>query len=333
MQIDELKPIFEKISQLRVAVIGDFAVDFYFDLQKDTSEYSLETRQEVWWGGKPRTSLGAAGNVVQNLMALGVGKISAFGAIGNDVFGRELIFLLEENEVDTTGIVRLRTGWNTCAYTKPIQEGQEQNRLDFGIYNTIQNDDFGRIMDKLGAKMSELDVLIINQQFAAPLLTAARIPSLNALIAQYPKVYVLADMRTFGLGLRGVTLKVNTAELARMLALEDYENWTTDDCISHGKRLAGMTEGPILITRAELGMLHIDGQTVHQCPALALSGPIDPVGAGDTIVAACSACMGGGTTIPIALKLANLAAAVTVQKFQQTGTASPEEIEYLIMNS
>lgn len=332
MQAADIKPIFEKFKKLRVGVIGDFAVDFYLYLQKHTGEFSLETNEEVWWGSRPCTALGAAGNVVQNLAALGVGKISTFGAVGDDIFGRELFVLLQEKKVDTTGMSRLGRGWDTCAYTKPVQEDQEQNRLDFGVHNKLPNEDFVKIMDKLGARISELDVLIINQQFAAPLLTEARVSQLNKLIAQYPEVYFLADMRTYGLGLRGATLKVNAAELARLLALEDHENWTTDECISHGKRLAENIEGPILITRAEHGLLHIDGHAIHQCPALSLSGPIDPVGAGDTAVAAFSACMGAKIAIPIALELANLAAAVTVQKLQQTGTASPEEIKHLLTN-
>ncbi len=333
MQAAELKPVFEKIRKLRVGVIGDFAVDFYFDVQKRTGEHSLETSLEVWWGTQSRTSLGGAGNVVQNLAALGVGEIEVFGAIGNDIFGRELLFLLQEKKVDTSGIIRLEEGWETCTYTKPMQEGQEQNRLDFGVQNRLQTDDFVKIIDKLKARMSDLDVLIINQQFDNPLLTEARVLSLNELIGQYPEVYVLADMRTYGLGLRGVTLKVNTAELARLLGMRGPENWTDDDCILHGKKLTKIMEGPILITRAEHGMLHVEGETTHHYSAFSLPGPIDPVGAGDTAVAAFSACTGAKVAIPVALELANLAAAVTVQKLHQTGTASPEEIAHLLANA
>jgi bifunctional ADP-heptose synthase (sugar kinase/adenylyltransferase) len=50
------------------------------------------------------------------------------------------------------------------------------------------------------------------------------------------------------------------------------------------------------------------------------------VGAGDTVVAAFSACIGAGATPAQAIAVANLAAAVTVQKRHQTGTASLPEI-------
>lgn len=333
MQGAELKPIFEKISKLHVGVIGDLAVDFYFDLQKNTGELSLETTREVWWGTRPRTSLGAAGNVVQNLAALGVGNISTFGVAGADLFGRELVFLLREIKVDTSGIVCPKIGWDTCAYSKPMQQEEEQNRLDFGNYNQLDSEDFLKILAKLEVQLPRLDVLIVNQQFENPLITEARVKLLNELTGRYPHVCLIADMRAFGLSLRGTTLKVNTPELARLLGLEGSEFWTNGDCATYGKQLAETIQGPVLITRAEHGMLYTDGREVYQRPAVSLSGPLDPVGAGDAAVAAFAGCVGAKIAIPTALDLANLAAAVTVQKLQQTGTANPEEIAKLAANA
>ena len=58
-------------------------------------------------------------------------------------------------------------------------------------------------------------------------------------------------------------------------------------------------------------------------------GPIDPVGAGDTVVATVAAVLGGGGDSRSAAELANLAAAVTVTKLRTTGTATPAEIQDL----
>lgn len=323
---------FNKISSLRIGVIGDFAVDFYFDLVRDSGEISLETEQEVWWGSRPRTSLGAAGNVVQNLAALGVGSIQVFGAIGHDVYGREMLDLLQKLDVDTSGLRVQDEDWDTCTYTKPLQEGVEQNRLDFGTHNKLGEEGFEEILHSLNSQMSGLDVLIINQQFPAPLLTESRVARLNELIFAHPSVFVLADMRDFGLALRGATLKVNTEELARLLKVEGYENWTTDECTKYGQQLARIIQGPVLITHGEHGMYHVSEITIYQSDALKLPGQLDTVGAGDTAVAAFAASAGAKILIEEALKLANLAAAVTVQKQNQTGTATPEEITELMNN-
>ncbi len=330
MQESEIRFIFEKISTLRVGVIGDFAVDFYYDLQRKTDEISLETRQEVWWGRQPRTSLGAAGNVVQNLAALGVGTLKVFGAVGHDIYGREMLHLMQMLGVDTVGIRIQEEGWETCAYTKPLDQGTELNRVDFGTHNQLSDEGFEEILKSLKTQMAHLDVLIINQQFASPLITRERVDLVNAMATIYPQVYVLADMRTYGMALRGMTLKVNIQEMARLLEVAGYESWTTDECTFYGHQLSDQVQGPVLITRGEQGMQYVHQGRLHQSAALILEGELDTVGAGDTSVAAFAAGAGARVPLPKSLALANLAAAITVQKINQTGTASQEEIIQLV---
>jgi phosphoglycolate phosphatase-like HAD superfamily hydrolase len=65
---------------------------------------------------------------------------------------------------------------------------------------------------------------------------------------------------------------------------------------------------------------------VHQVPGIQLMKKLDPVGAGDTVTSALALCLGAGVSPAEAAELANFAAAVTVQKLFQTGTASGEEI-------
>ena len=326
MQESEIRFIFDKISALRVGVIGDFAVDFYYDLQKNTNEFSLETRQQVWWGSRPRTSLGAAGNVVQNLAALGVSELKAFGAIGQDMYGREMQHLMQSLGVDITGIRVQDESWETCTYTKPLHQEAELNRIDFGTHNTLSEESFAETLKTLRTQLPKLDVLIINQQFDSPLLTRERVEQLNALITIFPKVFVLADMRAFGKALRGATLKVNTEELARLLDAKGHAAWTSEQCAFYGKQLADIILGPVLITRGDQGIQYIEDGQVYQSAALPLTSELDTVGAGGTTVAAFAACMGAGVPIQEALSLANIAAAVTIQKLNQTGTASQEEI-------
>jgi len=69
-----------------------------------------------------------------------------------------------------------------------------------------------------------------------------------------------------------------------------------------------------------------DEQGVFQEPGIRVPGPTDPVGAGDTVVAAIAAVLGSGGDARTAARLANIAASVTVQKLQITGTATPEEM-------
>jgi sugar/nucleoside kinase (ribokinase family) len=83
---------------------------------------------------------------------------------------------------------------------------------------------------------------------------------------------------------------------------------------------------PVFITRGRLGLLLFDGNEAVEIPALNVGGVIDPVGAGDTVVAMLAAALAAGATPTQAGELAMNAAAVTVRKLRQTGTASPKEI-------
>ena len=323
----EITSIFRRFAALKVGVIGDFALDLYFDLQTQTGERSLETGKDVLRGTHPVASLGAAGNIVQNLTALGASQIWIVGCLGDDLFGREMQHLFDGLNVHQEHLHLQNMQWDTCVYAKPMQHGQEANRVDFGTANSLNDRSFAKIMDSLDQLLPTLDVLIINQQFASPLLPSRYISALNHLITQFPKVHYIADMREVGMLIGTATLKVNTAELAKFLKTDLPEYPTLDWCIQQGRVLQHQRNGPLLITRGAEGVLFIDIRGhVQSETGLPLSGLLDTVGAGDTIVAAWAACTGAGATPAQALKIANLAAAVTVQKLAQTGTASLPEI-------
>ncbi|GAB4017790.1 hypothetical protein GCM10028773_15330 [Spirosoma koreense] len=326
MTTPEINALFQRFSELRVGVIGDFAIDLYFTLQTQTGERSLETGRDVFWGSQPRASLGAAGNVVQNLVALGVSHVQVIGCVGDDLFGREMNHQFTRLGVNTQHLLTLKTDWDTCVYTKPNWTGQEMNRIDFGTANAVSDQQFANLLSGLTQALSELDVLIINQQFPNPLLTEERVAMLNELMVQFPDVCVVADMRDVGRHVRKAMLKVNTAELAHFLSVEHPAHPDLDWCVQHGNAFRRQSNGPLLITRGQSGILYIDDHQIQAVDGLPLRGELDTVGAGDTVVATWAACWGAGATALAGLEIANLAAAVTVQKLAQTGTASLPEI-------
>lgn len=326
---NHFKNIFQSISKLKVGVIGDFAVDVYYPLDKQTGEFSLETGKEVHRAGQCRTSLGAAGNVVKNLAALGVQQIKVFGLRADDLWGRELEHLLTQVNADTSAMLVQSENWHSCAYLKPMLGRDEDHRIDFGSYNEPAPDRQQAIIQQLEAALPQLDLLIINQQFVRPLLDNQSVQQLNALAGKYTNCHFVADMRNIADALRGITLKANVKEAARMLALPDFDARDDEQCRDICHRLSEQLEAPILLTRGENGMLYFDGNEYASFHGIWHDTEIDPVGAGDTAISVFGSAIASGAAVNESLKLANLAASVTVRKLYQTGNASPEEITAL----
>jgi len=323
---NHFKTIFQAISKLRVGVIGDFAVDVYYSLDKDTGEISLETGKDVHRAGQCRTYPGAAGNVVKNLAALGLHQIKVFSLRANDLWGRELLHLLGDIGAETSGMLVQPEQWHSCAYVKPMLGREEDHRIDFGSYNQPSADMQQAVLQKLEEALPQLDLLIINQQFVRPLLDEKAVQQLNALANKYPQCHFVADMRNLAAELRGITLKANVKEAARILDISHADARNDEQCQAICQKLGEKLQAPVLLTRGENGMLFYDGQEFASVPGIWHDSEIDPVGAGDTAISTFGSALAAGVQSSECLKLANLAASVTVRKLYQTGSASPEEI-------
>lgn len=83
MKPEFLQEILEKIKSVKIAVIGDFCLDAYWFVDKSKSEISIETGNPTEPVRLQKYSLGGAGNVANNLAALEIKDIRAFGVIGH----------------------------------------------------------------------------------------------------------------------------------------------------------------------------------------------------------------------------------------------------------
>src|SRR5574340_754732 len=84
MSADRLEAIIARFPRLRIAVLGDFFLDKYLDVDPALAETSLETGKVAHQVVRVRHSPGAAGTVVSNLSALGAGAMHALGFTGDD---------------------------------------------------------------------------------------------------------------------------------------------------------------------------------------------------------------------------------------------------------
>ncbi|MEL6253515.1 MAG: PfkB family carbohydrate kinase [Bacteroidota bacterium] len=324
-----LNSIFSSIRNLKIGVLGDFALDFYYDLERETGEISIETGKEVFHGSSPRPIPGGAGTIVNNLSALAVQDIYCFGLIGKDIFGRELRYQLKNRGADLSGIIEVDEAWDSYVYTKAYTKSVEGNRVDFGSQNSIHPHDFQKICRLLEELLPDLDVLIINQQFKSGITAPNRLIVLKELLQKFPKCLVISDLRDSTGALGHGLIKGNLSEIKRILPLP--ANNLELDPMEMAKKVYSKTGLPILMTLGEKGMIYVDEEQNHKIAGIPLEGPLDITGAGDACLSAFATCMGIKIPIAQAIYIANLAAAVSVQKLQETGSASPEEISALAL--
>ncbi len=325
---DWLDDVLRKIPAGRVAVFGDFCVDAYWLIDTDESELSVETGLPVRRVKEQRCALGGAGSVAASLSALGVRSVQAVGLIGDDSFGRQLLELLTDIGVDAKGVVACQPDWQTPVYAKPHIGGRETNRIDFGGFNRVAAGSVDRMSALLDRAAETSDAVILNQQLPTGVSTAAMIERINRVIAAHTDCTFIVDSRHRSELYQGAWLKVNSHEAARICgrAIPMDEPVSDEDAHRFAERLREERGKPVFITRGESGITVAYEDGVEDVTGIRVDGPIDTVGAGDTVAAALAAALAVDTDLLTAARLANVAASVTIRKLGMTGVASPAEI-------
>lgn len=318
-----LDEVLATVAHVRATVVGDLALDAYWEVDAGSGEVSIETGKPVRRVLSQRYALGGAANVAANLRALGVASVRALGLVGEDLFGRELLARIAA--VAEVGGMLQRRDWQTLVYAKPIVEREEQSRLDFGTCNQLAAEAQSDLLQTLETAVRTSDVVVLNQQVPAGIMTPATIARVNSLIAGRPDDVFVVDARDAAGAFVGASLKLNETEAARLGAGDAVHEPVPEQA----RALFERNERPVCLTRGAGGMIVADAAGLHEIAGIPVAGPVDPVGAGDTVVAAFAAGLGAGLDAVTAAALGNLAAAVTVGKIGATGTASPAEIRAL----
>ena len=321
-----LRKLLDGIRRIRVGVIGDFCLDAYLWIDPAGSEISIETGLPTRAVREQRYSLGGAGNVAANLRALGAGTVRVFGVVGDDPFGWQMLRLLEQAGADTRCLLVQREGWQTPTYTKPYEGEEEDRRIDFGGFNELAEETMGALIAAVEQWIGELDALVVNQQLPHGIHTPEMRSALTAVIGRRLGLPVIVDSRLYSDEYHGTMRQLGERAGARLCGLPPDGAPGGGQARSIVEELYRRWQRPVFLTRGEFGCLVEDEGGCHEVPGLAITGPVDPVGAGDSMLAGVAAALAAGEDPLGAAELGNLAAGVTVQKLRVTGTATPQEI-------
>src|ERR1051325_2556405 len=85
-----VEQVLSRAPGLAIGVLGDLFLDRYLDIDAALTEPSIETGLDAYQVVRVRSYPGAAGTVISNLAALGVGRVCPVAVIGDDGEGFEL---------------------------------------------------------------------------------------------------------------------------------------------------------------------------------------------------------------------------------------------------
>src|ERR1700679_3719570 len=115
-----IETILSSIPHRTIGIIGDLFLDRYLDLDSALTEPSIETGLDAYQVVNVRSYPGAAGTVINNLVALGVGRIVPIGMVGEDGEGFELLQALRKMPSVDLGHLAMTSARRTPTYTKPM---------------------------------------------------------------------------------------------------------------------------------------------------------------------------------------------------------------------
>ncbi len=330
-----LDALLARFHTLRVGVIGDFSLDRYFDIEPARAELSIETGLPVHNVTRVRCQPGAAGNIAQNLGALGIAALWPIGYCGDDGEGFELRrALLRAGRVDLAHFQQTPERL-TFTYSKPLihragRPPEELSRLDIKNWTPSPPAVDAVLIASLRALAPQLDALIVMDQAGTPgagVINASVLAALAEISRAQPNLVIMADSR-HGLGnFPPLVFKMNAAEFALLTGQPVAPVPIVRDLLTGATSLAQRNGRAVFITLAEHGIIGaLPGEAAVHVPSLPVRGPIDIVGAGDTVTATLTLALAAGAPLREALELAQAAASVVIHQLGTTGVVTPADL-------
>ena len=327
MERQRLKEILDNIPKLKIAVIGDFFLDKWLEINRSLDEASVETNLTAYQVTAKRCYAGAAGTVLSNLAALEAGTLYALGFVGDDGEGFELLRILGGMGADTGGLFT-SADVMTPTYTKPVfrtaDSLEETHRLDHRNIRPMPFDLESKIIDAAWKTAAQADAMIALDQLThegCGVLSPRVRQELADIGRQYPSLVLYADSRAFIRHFNDMIIKCNNIEAEKLCGLTD-----TEQCLL---ALAGQSRCPVFITCGSKGVMTM-GEDGHPVLVPGVSLPpetrIDIVGAGDACTAGIVCALCGGASPREAAFIGNLTAALTIQVIGSTGTADRKQV-------
>ncbi len=304
----KLQATFEDFFDLNILVIGDVMVDSYIWGKVD--RISPEAPVPVVAINKSEHRLGGAANVARNIHSLGATPILC-AVVGNDIEGKIVMDLLQEEDISSQGIV-LSNERQTTVKRRILSGSQQLLRVDKEDKHSLTEKEKKELFRRVEGLMTQVDAVVFEDYDKGVIdkdligMVTEKANSRQIPVIVDPKKKNFHEYKNVSL------FKPNLKEIREGLddtiSLDDFEKFK--NTINEFRRK--MTIDGVLLTLSERGVYIQHGNEDHLIPAH-VRNISDVSGAGDTVVGVAALCMALGLPGKIVAELSNLAGGIVCE--------------------
>ena len=304
-----------QLGRTSVLVVGDVMLDRY--VYGQVERISPEAPVPVLTIDRELSMPGGAGNVVRNLTALGA-AVAFITVVGDDQAGSDLTALIG-GQPNIEPWLLVQGGRITTLKTRYLSSGQQLLRADREETSPVQPRLASGLMRIARDAMAATSVTVLSDyqkglmtgELPGQLIAAAREAGRPVIVdpkgpdySRYAGADVIMPNRTDLAEATGMQVDTEAAVVAAATALRQRHGF-----------------GAVVVTRGNAGMTLLDDTGALHFPAEAAE-VFDIAGAGDAAAATLAAGLAARLDLPVAVRLANIAAGIVVGKL---GTAVVRE--------
>ena len=312
--------IYLQVKSPKLLVIGDLMIDHY--LWGSCERISPEAPVQVINVNNESTLLGGAGNVINNLKALGA-NVDVISIVGECDISDELKGLLDDIEVDTKYMF-IQQDRITSKKSRIIASQQQVVRYDRESTVEINNKSQNHILDTFTKIIANYDLVLLSD-YGKGILTNKLTQSLINVANKYGKKVLIDPKGSDYSKYRGAYLLTpNIKEASEATKINIIDDTSLNQAIIQLKSQCDLDIS--LITLSDKGVAVYDDEfRIHPTFAREV---FDVTGAGDTVLASLGFALACDLNIDEAIEFSNFAAGVVVGKIGSATATLNEIIEY-----
>ncbi len=303
-----LQAVFNDFYDLNIMVIGDVMIDSY--IWGKVNRISPEAPVPIVDIFSNEYRLGGAANVARNIHSLGATPILC-SVVGNDIEGKIVIDLLQDEDISSQGIV-LSSDRQTTVKRRILSGSQQLLRVDKEDKHDLTEKEKKELFRRVEGLVMQVDAVVF-EDYDKGVIDSELIGFVTEK-ANSRNIPVIVDpkKKNFHLYKNATLFKPNFKEIKEGLnvdiSLDNFEVFSK----TINQFIRDMTIEGVLLTLSEKGVyIDLKGEQ-HHVPAH-VRNISDVSGAGDTVVGVAAMCLALDLPTRIVAELSNLAGGIVCE--------------------